>query len=597
MKRTGNTISNQAFNPRNTKPNLPLDADEIDMTMEKFIRQKYQTRSLSTSAVRPLGRTDTGSTGSSDDRPPQVPAKDSPRSNGSLRASFSPYPASRIDRPLPPIVESRGPGRPIVEEKLGSDHFNEALGRLRSMGFANEKRNTAVLKGVNNDMTRAVQTLLRLGEGGHASETLKFQEIASQTSGSQTSAQSSQTRQNTGSSSQVQALPYQNTFHSQQTASPVDTWNQFNATKQQYPPQPTPPTEASFQNLSLANQGFQSQSTGSSQNQPQNNPFLKAFTPPISPAPYQQPYSATPPPLQHQHPQFQADEQNTNPFLRHSRSQNFMTSNDPDSAYQSTIYVQPTSTNMPTVPPYAQQQYRSFSQPQLMQSQITGSAYPQPHQQQQLYSQSALYSPPVQNPLSSNTQSASDVPFQTMPNPQQNQQYQNAQQPQQFDQNGQSQQYSTSYYQGPMQQQNQYQTQNIPQQPPQLQPQQTGRHTKSSILALYDAPSTTSITNAQQPHQLQQPQRSASMPLPNGAYPPDPNQIQQFSNSDGNSNGNGIPNPISSPTSQSRNPFCSIGIAGRSNGLGHIREESREFTALNGRHSPDAFAGLSARLR
>ena len=41
MKRNGNTNINRTFNPQNTKPPVPLDVDEVDAVLERFIRQKY----------------------------------------------------------------------------------------------------------------------------------------------------------------------------------------------------------------------------------------------------------------------------------------------------------------------------------------------------------------------------------------------------------------------------------------------------------------------------------------------------------------------------------------------------------------------------
>lgn len=110
MKRTGNAMSNKMLNLRNAQPNLPLDADEVDMAMEKFIRDKYQRQSLvgqksSIPAVRALGQHDTGSTSTSsnEDKPPPVPAKNAPRF-GAVRAASSVYPEPRIgnDIPMPP---------------------------------------------------------------------------------------------------------------------------------------------------------------------------------------------------------------------------------------------------------------------------------------------------------------------------------------------------------------------------------------------------------------------------------------------------------------------------------------------------------------
>jgi len=44
MKRVGNVASNRIYNPKNTRPPIPFDADEADSAMERFIRQKYQEK-------------------------------------------------------------------------------------------------------------------------------------------------------------------------------------------------------------------------------------------------------------------------------------------------------------------------------------------------------------------------------------------------------------------------------------------------------------------------------------------------------------------------------------------------------------------------
>ena len=41
MKQQGNIESNKIYNPKNKRPDIPLDADEVDGAMERFIRKKY----------------------------------------------------------------------------------------------------------------------------------------------------------------------------------------------------------------------------------------------------------------------------------------------------------------------------------------------------------------------------------------------------------------------------------------------------------------------------------------------------------------------------------------------------------------------------
>jgi len=47
MKSIGNIASNKIYNPRNIRPTIPLDPDEVDTSVEKYIREKYQRRTLS----------------------------------------------------------------------------------------------------------------------------------------------------------------------------------------------------------------------------------------------------------------------------------------------------------------------------------------------------------------------------------------------------------------------------------------------------------------------------------------------------------------------------------------------------------------------
>ena len=81
MRRNGNTNTNHTYNPRNVKPQIPLDVDEVDLTLEKFIRQKYDQQLLSGAADRAASRHNTGSTStrSSEDQPPPLPPKPAQR--------------------------------------------------------------------------------------------------------------------------------------------------------------------------------------------------------------------------------------------------------------------------------------------------------------------------------------------------------------------------------------------------------------------------------------------------------------------------------------------------------------------------------------
>jgi hypothetical protein len=134
------------------------------------------------------------------------------------------------------------------------------------------------------------------------------------------------------------------------------------------------------------------------------------------------------------------------------------------------------------------------------------------------------------------------------------------------------QQAQAQQFEQPQQQYTYSQPQSQPQLPSfqqQQQPQFAPRHDKSSILALYNQPHLAPQRPLQTlpedgvPHDL--PQRSATMP-------------PSFS---------GSMNPFSPPAPAQN---------GQANGGRHVSNDSVDFQGLpSGRHSPDAFAGLSAR--
>ena len=69
MKRVGNAASNRKYNPQNKKPPVPVDADEADSAMERFIRSKYvQSPSSLNRGVRQSGASE-----SDEGTPPPLP--------------------------------------------------------------------------------------------------------------------------------------------------------------------------------------------------------------------------------------------------------------------------------------------------------------------------------------------------------------------------------------------------------------------------------------------------------------------------------------------------------------------------------------------
>ena len=174
MKRLGNVASNKIYNPQNTRPPVPFDADEADSAMERFIRQKYQDR-----AAKAPARHNTGST-NSDDQPPPLPPKTGSRFG--FRSASSIFPLSSKSRrqaaaaqndfeqrARSPSPERRNKESRVFGASVGSDgpaDLDMKLAKLRDMGFRDEKRNMTILKGVQGNLEKSIETLVRLGEGG-----------------------------------------------------------------------------------------------------------------------------------------------------------------------------------------------------------------------------------------------------------------------------------------------------------------------------------------------------------------------------------------------------------------------------------------------
>ena len=180
MKRNGNANSNRAYNPRNTKPSVPLDVDEIDAALERFIRQKYDQQIFSGRAIQPARRNNTGSTRSSDDQPPPLPPKPGKRLGFGLRSVSSALTLSKPASSSPPkspevTTKYRFPPSPIRVNKQsrvfgvsvgdGEENLESKLATLRDMGFPDDKNNASVLKSFGGNLERSIESLVRLAEG------------------------------------------------------------------------------------------------------------------------------------------------------------------------------------------------------------------------------------------------------------------------------------------------------------------------------------------------------------------------------------------------------------------------------------------------
>ncbi|KAJ9604909.1 Protein gts1 [Cladophialophora chaetospira] len=739
MKRNGNTAVNKVYNPKNRKPDMPLDADEVDSAMERFVRKKYQEKSLADGKPEPPSRDDYSPTTYSprppledpDSPPPPVPSKKGKIFGFGLRASSSAYPFSksdkkkknqepRVDSAFP--ISARGYDSRMDDARydMTEPELQKKLATLRDMGFTETERNTSLLRRLNGDVERVVETLVRLGprENGDA--------------GSRQNTRSASARE-PAPSSRAQEPSYNP--YAQPTvglslnkppepSTPTSTTT-FGSNNPYAPPEHTSTgLEQSFQSMQVSQQPQQAlfpHSTGGYPSQPQTlqDPRTQySMTPPVTSTQYQG-FVASPPALPvTSNPFFQsaslsAQSTGTNPFLPQSQVPPSPSSNpffnqgnpQPVQAPQRQVSL-PTTFNPFGIPPAQQSSPQQLAQQSLFQQQdIFGTAPQQPVQQPQFQSQDLFGPAPQQamqqpnNPFQAQLSQQQAQPqvsgYQTAQSPSPFPNFQYAQPQEQVQQQqfpSQAPQFQQQQQQSPYQQQpqQQYSQQGQPQQQQQFSqqqvlPQQTGRHDKTSILALYNYPSLApqrlaSIPEPAMEQQQQQPpqqfqqqvspapsdpfgnfspaKRSATMPMSlssmhsaGGAGNRNPfmtntNAASQNTNASVNPFGGG-PSPFTSPAPQPQpqtspfggpqaqtlpqqnfaqnNPFGQVqeigygfmqgggqpgttinynqgqiasvqqrpvqGIAAR-----HASSESKAVNNLDaGRHSPDAFASLSAR--
>lgn len=586
MRRNGNANTNRTFNPQNTKPPIPLDVDEVDAVLEKFIKQKYDQQLFSGGhSRRPAIRNDTGSTRSSEDQPPPLPPKPGKRFGFGLRSTSSMLPMSRNAPKSPPHSPHDGANgfgaEPIRVNKQsrvfgasvggGGGEMEAKLAQLRDMGFMDEKRNTSILKGMNGNLERAIETLVRLGEGSAPASRSRTPNQARNVAVSQPLTSFPSSTKNTSAvngisfaangatsagstGSQGQQSPMSVAEPQAQANRSFSPSNPYQSSPQPYNPFRIPneqpangALESAFSGMQISPQQQQQQplfpnATGGypSQPPPVQDKRFQTMTPPIpqvpqqftQPNPYLQQHSA---PNQSYNPFYQAAQQAlpppTNPYVSSTQTPATQQSYNPFQQYQPPSIPQQPANGYSTESPGA------FS-PQVQQGSILQeNIYQQQNQQLQFHQQqqfSNTYAP--QHSLTDPSQ------YSTAPQPQHSQQF------------------------------NPYQAQP-------LQPQQTGRIDKSSILALYNYP------------------QLAPPPVPNdpNATPsPEPSMVNP---SPGTKQGQrSVTMPVQ-PSTGSKNPFQSSTSNGKSangmepSGPRHVSQES-----VNGRHSPDAFASLSARF-
>lgn len=628
MKRTGNVASNRIYNPQNAKPPIPFDADEADSAMERFIRTKYQEQGMGSGArAQAPARHYSGST-ESDDLPPPLPPKE--KSRFGFRSASSIFPmSSKAKReaaatahleaqrqnqrsPSPPLRNK--PSR-VFSSAGDEDDLETKLAKLRDMGFSDDRRNITVLKGLNGNVEKAVEALVRLGEGSSTSRSrtpltpttgistgLKFErqrEVASPASSNNpwdmpaAPLQSSQSTGNVQAKAQQHQQTNGNPFHPN-PSNPfglAPSQSQYNL-NQQYQ------MDQAFQNLSMGQPQslFPNHTGGFADRQP----FQQAPAPPPMPS---IPQNYAPATYDTQSQQQYNVPQNYNPFMQQQQTSRQLPINTPlKTSFSSNPYTSPQSPASSN--PYTSQQLSPTSSNPfgaVQQSPISytpQNSYFDPSNQQQQQAQ-ALFNSPIQQqqmqtPLPQQQQQQQQVfqqhnPF-NMPQPQQVQIQ-------------------------PQQQYGQYQNQQFQQ----LLPQQTGRADKTSILALYNHPQLAPIPQAQVPPEMDPNQNNGQnfqqqqQQNQNHGYPTSPlaTQLPQRSFSSPLAGGMGVgnnnpfmvsPGGIGNPMQVAGGVNGPLGMGQQQGGV-QARQISRESVMVdsggwhgqNGRHSPDAFANLSAR--
>lgn len=634
MKSHGNLLMNKIYNPKNVKPPVPTDVDEADSCMERFIRQKYQYRSLEDGKPKPPSREDASysrhpessrrnrsPSGSPEGSPPPLPPKSgkffgfglrSPSSTSNLRrfgnkSKGSPPTSDQRPWSPPPSKKTTGLGAPVADVTTAS--FESKMAALREMGFTNNRRNEMVLRGLNENLERSAETLTRLGEGNGASSQTRPAAPSNNTAPRAVTPNPPTAGTSTNPFERAVSNP---TLQQQQSTS----YNPFD--RPTLTPASAQPLETSFQNLQVSQPLFP-HSTGGYPSHASSMPqasYQQPYTPPVTATFSQNGYVSSP----------QTMDNSYNPF--------FQTGSQPQGGVGNQTYPNPgTVQNNPF--------FNNAPQNSSMQN-----------QQQQTAPTLSVPQPPQHAntmPALSSSSPFGNSPFGPTPSYQLQEQHQTQQQ--QMPNAGQGPYNPFQQAMGPGNPQsaggypNQFQSQQPFQQPfqqPQhLAPQATGRMDKNSILSLYNLAPSQPSSIPSIPEQSQFQPGAGTSPVP-----PLTNSVSSMPQTQPGSN-MPTPQPHSTGTQStaSRNPFGAASVGSglaaqagvssyqQSSGLGigmgssaatprtgvgmgmnntatstgpppanstfpkaHMSRPSVDINGLqNGRHSPDAFASLSAR--
>ncbi|EFW15928.1 hypothetical protein D8B26_004276 [Coccidioides posadasii str. Silveira] len=575
MKRNGNAVVNKVYNPKHIKPPIPIDADEVDPAMERFIRKKYESKVLEDGKPKIPSREDPSYvTKHVEDSPPPLPPKPSKRFGFGFRSSSS-HSGSNKSSPRRESFGSISQNSTLHSNKpsrsLGfsfndpSGSLESKLAVLRNMGFPDDKRNATILKGLNGDVEKTIDALVRLGEGNGSTSRSRTPVLKTPTSAkfsdSYDPAGSSNPFDKVGSSSSRSSAGISiNRRESHSTTSSSDeaaarklaSYNPFGVPPSQQ--NPTQTLEQSFQNLQVSQPLFPNMTGGypSQQGQATYRHYQQSMTPPVTMA-SQSGFAVSPGSLNGSY----------NPFFQSSSAVD---------GVAGAVYPSQSQNLSPTNPFFSQ-----AAPPNNFQLQL-----PDLRQPAQTSSTSEVFQLQHANTMPMMSTSSFDNPPQH-------------QQPPPFPQSAPiTPVHSTNmpFFQNPYaQQQQQY-----------FQPQQPNRMDKSSILALYNF-SKPPPTIPEQP----QPQSQPDTVVPQTQQSTNPFPLPS-------SNQANSPQPPQPSTTGSRNPFFTSSNANTgltNNPLGsdansqpanptyirtHMSQESMDIgRAQSGRHSPDVFASLSAR--
>ncbi|PGH03925.1 hypothetical protein GX51_03761 [Blastomyces parvus] len=605
MKRNGNAAVNKLYNPRNVKPPIPIDIDEVDSAMERFIRQKYELKVLEDGRPKPPSRHDPSYTVAkpSDGSPPPLPPKTGRRFGFGLRSasynnavSSSEMPSPREDYAFSANRQSRTFGASFGDP---DGTFESKLEALRDMGFPDNKRNATVLKGLNGNMDKTIESLVRLGEGIDPRPRSRTPVPKATPTSSQFSepAKSPKSTLSNNPFDNLDSAPSRapssyagSQAEPQQSASSngAKSYNPFDSLGAQPSlTQSTHSLDQSFQQLQVSQPLFPN-ITGGYPSQQGQMPFQRSqqsMTPPVTMT-SQNGLTTSPTSLNGGYNPFfqnvQLTQQNTNNNPYFDQSQGLSPTNPFFNMSGQALSSQPQTLALG-------QGAGNVNQPQMPQFQryntmpiFSSSQFSQQQQQQQ-----AQFQQPQQQQYIPQEQQAPYNPF-TMPiAPSSNPSYQH-----QF---------------------------NV--QPPQqtLMPQQTGKIDKSSILALYNFSQPPPTIPEQPPQQLmpeftqaQQPQQQQQQPQQNPAATFDllaSNSRNPYYTAPPNATatpGAPLMSTVMSSKSQMGSAHGGVGVVGvGGSGAGggnpfpprtHMSQASVDIGGMqDGRHSPDVFASLSSR--